>query len=193
MRTRRLAVLTLLAAVLAAPAAAKPRPMPTCSAQFPTAGAGLAGVTSATLDTVAIDGTGVTVSSACGSVTARPKHTKTGWKFRTRWRPCGGTRKVVLAATVDQGCTTLRGTLRLRRPRRRLPVELRVTTPCDRGTTFESTFQGIQSVIFERHGCTAAACHGAAPGQGGLDLSPAVAYRNLLQVKSSAKIGRAHV
>src|SRR5262249_56910053 len=97
MRTRRTALLTLFVGLVAAPAAARPRPMPTCSAQFPAAGVGLAGVTSATLDTVAIDGTGVTVSTACGSVTARPKRTKAGWKFRTRWRPCGGTRKVVLA------------------------------------------------------------------------------------------------
>src|SRR4029453_16945774 len=179
------AALTLLAGVLVVPVAAKPRPVPTCAARFPAAGVGLAGVPAETLDAVAIDGTGVTVSSACGSVTARPKRTKAGWKFRTHWRPCGATRKVALAATVDQECTTLRGLLRLRRPKRRLAVELRVAS-CDRGTAFESTFQGIQSAIFERHGCTAQACHGAAPGQGGLALSPAVAYRNLLQAKSSA-------
>jgi hypothetical protein len=182
---RAVAVLALLASAALTPAAAKPRPMPTCSARFSAAQAGLGGVTAATLDAIAIDATGVTVSTACGAVTARPKHTGSGWKFRTRWRPCGGTRKVVLAATVDASCVALHGVLRLRRPKRRLPVELRVVS-CDRSTAFESTFQGIQSVIFARHGCTALACHGAAPGQGGLDLSPAVAYRNLLQAKSTA-------
>jgi hypothetical protein len=50
---------------------------------------------------------------------------------------------------------------------------------------FASTFKGIQSAIFEKHGCTQQACHGAAR-QGGLDLSPDVAYQNLFQVKSTA-------
>jgi cysteine-rich repeat protein len=52
------------------------------------------------------------------------------------------------------------------------------------GEEFASTFDAIQTVVFERHGCTTALCHGAAPGQGGLDLSPAVAYRELLEVPS---------
>ncbi len=169
----------------AARAPGKPRPMPTCSARFAAGQASIGGVTSETLAAVAIDATGVTVSSACGAVTTRPRHTKAGWRFRTRWRPCGGTRKVVLAATVDSACTTLEGVLRLRRPKRRLAIGLRVAH-CDLDASYASTFAGIQSVIFERHGCTAQACHGAAPGQGGLDLSPAVAYRNLLQVKSTA-------
>jgi hypothetical protein len=177
--------LTLLAGVCLAPAAAKTRPAPTCAARFPAAQAGLGSVTSATLEAVTIDATGVTVHNACGAVAARPKRTSRGWKFRTRWRPCGGTRKVVLAATVDADCTALHGVLRMRKPKRRLPIDLRVVT-CDRSTSFDSTFQGIQSLIFERHGCTAEPCHGSAPGQGGLDLSPAVAYRNLLQVKSTA-------
>ncbi|MBM4270016.1 MAG: hypothetical protein FJ144_26005, partial [Deltaproteobacteria bacterium] len=54
---------------------------------------------------------------------------------------------------------------------------------CDSGQTFASTFAGIQEVIFERHGCTQAACHGDA-AQGGLDLSPAVAYANLVEAPS---------
>jgi hypothetical protein len=176
--------LTLLVGVCLTPATAKTRPAPACSAHFPAAQAGLGGVTAATLEAITIDATGVTVSTACATIAARPKHTHAGWKFRTRWRPCGGLRKVVLAATVDPDCAVLHGVLRMRRPKRRLPIELRVAT-CDLRASFDGTFQGIQSVIFDRHGCTAPACHGSAR-QGGLDLSPAVAYRNLLQVKSTA-------
>ena len=51
-----------------------------------------------------------------------------------------------------------------------------------RGEAFASTFEAIQSRVFERHGCTAALCHGSEPGQGGLNLSPAAAYRELLEV-----------
>ncbi len=62
------------------------------------------------------------------------------------------------------------------------------TSDCAAGTCvgeqFTSTFEAVQSVVFERHGCTNALCHGSAPGQGGLNLSPAVAYRELLEVPS---------
>ena len=54
--------------------------------------------------------------------------------------------------------------------------------PCDR---FASTFAAIQKTVFERHGCTQAVCHGSATPQGGLDLSPAVAYANLVDVPST--------
>ena len=47
-------------------------------------------------------------------------------------------------------------------------------TPCT-GEAFASTFEGIQKVIFEKHGCTQQVCHGSA-AQGGLELSPDVAY-----------------
>lgn len=57
--------------------------------------------------------------------------------------------------------------------------------PCGTAPEFDSTFEGIQSVIFERHGCTAAACHGSA-ASGGLDLSPDVAYENIFEVPSTA-------
>src|SRR5262249_56990996 len=52
--------------------------------------------------------------------------------------------------------------------------------------SFGSTFSGIESVIFDKHGCTQQACHGSAAKQGGLDLSPEVAYRNLIQVPATA-------
>ena len=44
---------------------------------------------------------------------------------------------------------------------------------------FDSTFDLIQKVVFER-GCTAAACHSGAAPAGGLDLSAGVAYDNLV-------------
>jgi len=45
---------------------------------------------------------------------------------------------------------------------------------------FDSTFDMVQQVVFTRHGCTSAACHGGALPAGGLDLSTAVAYDNLV-------------
>lgn len=55
--------------------------------------------------------------------------------------------------------------------------------PCETAPEFNSTFEGIQSVIFDRHGCTQEACHGSA-ASGGLDLSPDVAYANIFEVAS---------
>jgi hypothetical protein len=52
-------------------------------------------------------------------------------------------------------------------------------------TAFRSTFEAIQSQIFERRGCTASVCHGAPPFQGGLDLRPDVAYEKLFGVPST--------
>lgn len=49
---------------------------------------------------------------------------------------------------------------------------------CDQ--QFDSTFEAIQKVIFEGHGCTNAVCHSGPQPTGGLDLSPDVAYDNLL-------------
>jgi hypothetical protein len=50
--------------------------------------------------------------------------------------------------------------------------------------SFDSTFAGIQSEIFEKHGCTDDLCHGTAK-QGGLQLTADVSYESLLQVRSS--------
>src|SRR6185295_16428058 len=60
--------------------------------------------------------------------------------------------------------------------------EAPASCPCER---FDSTWDAIQSVIFERHGCTTALCHGTA-AQGGLVLTPGVAYQNLVDVESPA-------
>jgi hypothetical protein len=45
---------------------------------------------------------------------------------------------------------------------------------------FDSTYALIQSAIFERRGCTTALCHDAGSAMGGLDLTAAVAYDNLV-------------
>jgi hypothetical protein len=47
-------------------------------------------------------------------------------------------------------------------------------------TEYSSTFEGIQDVIFEKHGCTDNLCHGSA-AQGGLNLARDVAYDNIFQ------------
>src|SRR5262245_41217307 len=47
---------------------------------------------------------------------------------------------------------------------------------------FDSTFAAIETVIFERRGCTSAACHSGPAPAGGLDLSPGVAWGNLIDV-----------
>jgi hypothetical protein len=49
---------------------------------------------------------------------------------------------------------------------------------------FQSSFQAIQKIIFEDHGCTAQKCHGETK-QGGLDLRPDAAYKSLVDAKSS--------
>jgi hypothetical protein len=50
--------------------------------------------------------------------------------------------------------------------------------------TFDSSFEALQALVFKRHGCTAAACHGQAK-VGGLDLSSDVAWQNLVDADSS--------
>jgi hypothetical protein len=56
--------------------------------------------------------------------------------------------------------------------------------------TFNSSFEAIQKIIFEKHGCTAAACHGEAK-VGGLDLRAEVAWENLVDARSSnSKLSR---
>jgi len=52
-------------------------------------------------------------------------------------------------------------------------------------TSFRSTFEGIENVIFAQRGCTNQACHSSVAKQGGLDLSPGAAYQNLVGVPSS--------
>jgi hypothetical protein len=56
--------------------------------------------------------------------------------------------------------------------------------PADNGcATFDSAFAAIQKLIFERHGCTAQACHGDAK-LGGLDLRADAAYASVVDAAS---------
>lgn len=52
------------------------------------------------------------------------------------------------------------------------------------GTTYASTWEAVQDQIFDSGGCTQEICHGSA-AQGGLDLTPANAYANLVGVPST--------
>ncbi len=56
---------------------------------------------------------------------------------------------------------------------------------CETGTSYESTYQAIQDIVFERHGCTQDVCHGSS-AVGGLDLRADVAYENLVEAPSTA-------
>lgn len=53
-----------------------------------------------------------------------------------------------------------------------------VAAQCDE--EFASTFDMVQTLVFERHGCTELACHGGPQPAGGLDLRRAVAYEQLV-------------
>ncbi|MBM4269007.1 MAG: hypothetical protein FJ144_20765 [Deltaproteobacteria bacterium] len=50
--------------------------------------------------------------------------------------------------------------------------------------SYENTFDAIQEVVFERHGCTSDACHGSAVS-GGLDLRAGASLASLLNVDST--------
>jgi hypothetical protein len=59
--------------------------------------------------------------------------------------------------------------------------------PTEEGcATFEGTYEAIQNAVFERHGCTASACHGDGKS-GGLDLRKGASYENLVEVKAEGR------
>jgi hypothetical protein len=55
---------------------------------------------------------------------------------------------------------------------------------CEAAQAFDSTFDAIQTVIFEKHGCTQDICHGEARS-GELDLRPGAAYDAIFDVPST--------
>ncbi|MBU6282692.1 hypothetical protein KGQ64_10660 [bacterium] len=57
--------------------------------------------------------------------------------------------------------------------------------PCA-NTTFASTWEAIQTQVFERHSCTTDACHGSGRA-GNLDLRADVAHANLFDVPSAER------
>ncbi|NQX87474.1 MAG: hypothetical protein HRT77_02310 [Halioglobus sp.] len=50
--------------------------------------------------------------------------------------------------------------------------------------SYDSTFEAIQAVVFEQAGCANSLCHGDATA-GGLDLSPGVAWENIVAVRAT--------
>src|SRR5439155_884018 len=84
-------------------------------------------------------------------------------------------------------CRVCAGRRRRAAGRRRTPRRYRASfTACDAGAvSYASTWEAIQNTIFARHDCANVLCHGGATPQGGLDLRPDVAYKNLVQVAST--------
>ncbi|MDG1946185.1 MAG: hypothetical protein P8J17_18130 [Halioglobus sp.] len=50
--------------------------------------------------------------------------------------------------------------------------------------SFDSTFEAIQATVFAQTGCANSLCHAGPDAAGGLDLSPDVAWANLVDVKA---------
>lgn len=59
--------------------------------------------------------------------------------------------------------------------------------------SFDSTFELIQAAIFERNGCTSVTCHTPADRAGGLDLTAAAAYADLVDAPVQSVAVRAGV
>ncbi|MFT7582373.1 MAG: hypothetical protein ACI9MR_004055, partial [Myxococcota bacterium] len=63
------------------------------------------------------------------------------------------------------------------------------TTPACDVTPASSTFEAIQTVVFDGYGCTNNACHGnASDPAGGMDLRREVAFSSLIDVLSNAQV-----
>src|SRR5262249_3788812 len=60
---------------------------------------------------------------------------------------------------------------------------------CD-GASYSTTWEAIEKQIFARHHCADQPCHSSAANQGGLDLSPGVAYKNLLAASTASPLKR---
>jgi hypothetical protein len=98
--------------------------------------------------------------------------------------------QTVVNVTLTVGTATWCAVLRdgfVRNGPKRVRVESRsapASCPCEAQVT--STWEAIQTAVFERRGCTQGACHGSSPGQGLLDLRPEVAHAQLVDVPSTA-------
>jgi len=156
--------------------------------------------TSVGADAVDITGKQVTIGGTC-SATGSMRTTRKGcprgqthgcWRLAVRWpSPCGDLSKARLSATIRLDCSSLTGTLRGRRAKRKYRTRLNGTagssSPCAAGAvTYSSTWDAIQKTILAKYDCANALCHAGPTPQGpGLDLSPDVAYKNLVQKPSS--------
>jgi hypothetical protein len=56
---------------------------------------------------------------------------------------------------------------------------------CEGAKSYASTWEAVQEIIFERHGCREQVCHGS-NASGGLDLRTEVAYGNLVEAPSAS-------
>jgi cysteine-rich repeat protein len=188
----------------------------------------------------------VTLVGLCPARLARVARMRRGWRVAVKWARCGEYRRIRLAARIFDQCSTLRATLRTKRPSLHVSINGNLSTcgdgrvdpgageecdppggarcdrqclsipstcgngrvdvgeECDDGNAsdddacslschlnvtcdevrFASTWAAVQSVVFEKRGCTAVACHGSATPTGGLDLRPANAYAALVGVPS---------
>ena len=89
---------------------------------------------------------------------------------------------VVLIAVLFFGCGD--GSTPASVPGTTEPVPSGETPPTECAKTYDGTFDAIQDVIFERHGCTAEACHGASSA-GSLNLERGTAYDQLVEVQAA--------
>lgn len=60
---------------------------------------------------------------------------------------------------------------------------------CD-GPEYESTFDAVEKIVFDRYDCRNQGCHGQGAAAGGLDLSPGVAWANLHDVDAVVAAGK---
>src|SRR5438552_3953072 len=187
------AVAFVLAVAVGPALARKPARTP-CSGHF-LLDSGQALVTNATstgTDSVEVAGKRVTIGGTC-TATGSLRTTRTGcpkgagrtcWRLGARWNSCGDLVKPRVTLKIGFSCQKLTVSLRAkRRTPRRYTASL---SACDAGAvSYASTWEAIQNTIFARHDCANVLCHGGATPQGGLDLRPDVAYKNLVQVAST--------
>jgi len=94
---------------------------------------------------------------------------------------------VVLEIGTTRWCTEFTGAGLVQAGNRHLRGRvLAQAATCDCVHVIESTWQAIQTLVFQRHACTFAACHGTPPGSANLDLTARAAYDDLINVPSEA-------
>jgi len=106
----------------------------------------------------------------------------TNWQFRMSGPQ--NSVEVTVSVGAARWCAMFPGPLAARGRRYQGATQTAPTAcPCD---DFDGTFEAIQKLVFERHGCTQAICHGASPGEGKLDLRPEFAYASLVDKVADA-------
>ena len=94
---------------------------------------------------------------------------------------------VVLEIGTTRWCTEFSSAGLVQDGDRRLQGRLAApAAACDCVHVIGSTWEASQTLVFDRHACTFAACHGTPPGSGNLDLTPIAAYDDLIGVPSEA-------